>query len=116
MAYNIDIQTGIDYDVTFTWNDANGMPIDTSTFTAYMQVRESPLSNNVFFDASPFLIANSDESINGAVRLKIPYFATQSLSALNQGVYDIKLKSNTGDVYLLIDGLVNIKKTITEII
>ena len=113
--YKLEILSGVDYDVTFYWNDSMGMPINTSSFTAYMQIKENIDSTIIFFDASPYLITTGEDTTNGAVRLNIPAIATVSLPKLLKGVFDIKLKSATGNVYLLIDGVAIVKKTVTAI-
>lgn len=111
----LDIYTGVDFDITFYWNDAEAKPIDVTTFTAYMQIKERIDSLEIYFNASPYLYINGEDAINGAVRLNIPASATSNLQKLTNGVFDIKLKSQSGNIYMLLDGSVNIHKTITEI-
>jgi hypothetical protein len=114
-SYTLEIGTGVDYEVTFIWQDADLTPIDVRGYVGYAQIRKSPIKD-VLLDISSCITTNHVKGEFGEIRIVIPAAATESMDSLIGGAYDIKMViTDTKEVFNLISGAVNIKKTVTRI-
>lgn len=113
--FTMEIETGVDYEVTFIWKDADLTPIDVRGYVGYAQIRKSPIKD-VLLDISSFITTNHIKGEFGEIRVVIPAVATEAMDSLIGGAYDIKMViTDTKEVFNLISGAVNIKKTVTRI-
>jgi hypothetical protein len=114
-TFTIEIETGIDYEVTFIWKDGDLNPIDVRGYKGYAQIRKSP-TKEVLLDISPFINTTHSKGEFGEISLVVPATSTEAMDSLIRGVYDIKMViEKTKEVFGLISGFVNIKKTVTRI-
>lgn len=112
--YDITIEQGATYQLSVTWKDENGTPINLSGFTARMQVRKSSQSDDVILTLTS---DESDQSITlggalGTIDIEIPATVTEDLT-LRRAVYDLEME-NAGNVTRLIQGSVNISPEVTK--
>jgi hypothetical protein len=113
--YNIEIERGCVYSVTFNYNDPiTDLPIDVSAYTATMNIRQNYYST---YGQPPDLSISNTPSTNGsglvlgdgAIQLVLVSADTESLTFTN-GVYDITL-TNDGLTTKFLRGLFTILPT-----
>lgn len=108
--YNIKAYQGATYDVTITWS-IDGTPVDLTSYTAAMQVRQRPDS------ASPVLNLSTDSEITlggtaGTININVP--ADTMGSAVAGGyLYDLELDSGS-EVTRLLQGQFLIEAGVTR--
>jgi hypothetical protein len=124
--YLLTIEQGSTTDLLLEWKDSNGEPVDSSGYTARMQIRPSVDSSTTYLSITNTL-SNDGTGLNltpesasvvlprtsGSIGL---FISAASSSNLNfaEGVYDIELQSNGGIVTRLLEGLVKLSKEVTR--
>jgi len=127
-TYNLCINQGATYSVTFVWNtgsscgctngcscgcSSNLIPVDLTGFTAAMQIRQTVQSSTVLYSASTAGGQIVLGGTAGTIALTIPASATAGFSWI-RGVYDINLTSSGGIVTRLIQGNVIVSPEVTR--
>ena len=97
---NIKIKKGSTYDHIFTYQDAAGVAINITGYTARMHIRATYDAATTLYEAT----SSGDLTIGGAagtVTLSIPAATTAAWTFLT-GVYDVELVSPAGKVINLV--------------
>lgn len=114
-ALPLEIIKGQDFNLPINYEDADGAPINLAGYTAKMQVRRTPGS-----EEDPILEASTEDgriqivAADGRVEVSIPASATASLPGDWQGVYDLFIYATNGPSERLIFGPVQITETVTK--
>ena len=110
--YNMNIDAGIDYGVTFTYKDATGNPVDLTNFTARMQFRRTidndTIEKEMTTESGHLVIT----ALTGVIDLAIPNDETTALSGVY--FYDLELVSAANVVTRLVQGKVIISGEVTR--
>ena len=109
--YNITIEQGATWRLSLTWKDVAGAPIDLTSYTARMQVRQA------YGTADALLNLSSGAGITlgpstGAITLTASAAQTAAIAARN-GVYDLEMVAPDGTVTRLLQGSVTISPEVT---
>lgn len=93
--YNFDIEQGSDFDITFVYNDENGLPVDLSGKCVVLQMEPSDGSACYRFSSAANATINSDgwhlnTNSNGEVLFKILSSLTNQYD-FDNAVYDLDL-------------------------
>ena len=103
-TYNLNIDAGATYQLTVTWNDSNGDPIDLTSYTARMKLK------NAHGGATLVSLTESDGITLGAALGTVTIVISDTLtSALGdtdytKGVYDLEVESAGGVTTRLLEG------------
>ena len=109
--YNIVCPQGSTYDQQFTYS-INDVPVDLSTYTARMQVREKHTSTNKVLDLTTENLRIILGGAAGTIIINIPASSTSELVAKDY-VYDLELVS-TGTVTRLFEGKFLVTAEVTK--
>ena len=114
--YDITIEQGADWNLSMTWRDATGQPVNLAGYTARMQVRETWASKAKVFDLSTENgLITLGESV-GVVAMKIPAAVSAAVvvppakvswvegKQAQQMVFDVELVNQDGAVTRLLQG------------
>ncbi len=120
---NLELFVGVDFDVKFGFCEADGTPIDVRSMTAYMQIKHKGnvyveptiTPTDVYLDVSQHLTTNHADGENGVILLNIPATDTKGLAPIRDGIYDLKLRTVAGNVYLVASGSLSVIGTVTDI-
>lgn len=111
--YDLKIDQGADFDLTVTWRDSNGTPIDLTGYTAALQIRRT-------VDApDPPLVDLANGSgitlggVAGTVDIAVPAADTRDFQP-GGGVWDLELTSPGGVVTRLLQGRVKVSPEVTR--
>lgn len=108
LDFDLRIEQGARYRLVVPVLDADGQPLDVSTWTVRGQVRPDQGSPEVVYDLTPAL------SVSGStVLLDIPG-AASSLWAWTEGVYDVELVDPDSHVTRLLQGRVVVSPETTR--
>ena len=116
-SYDLQINQYANFGITFVWLTtpnpgivgAQPTPVDLTGYTAMMQIKPSPRTNTIFYDASENIVLGGT---SGTVALNIPGSATGGFTWW-QGVYDILLISALGVVTRFLQGSVSVSPGVT---
>ena len=117
---DITIQQGATFDITLTWQDANGTPIDLTGYTARMQIRENIEDANFVVEITTTPTASGSIVLGGAagtIQLIIPSDVTTGFTTWDEGVYDLEMISDAGPpevVRRLLEGCVVVTPEVTR--
>ncbi len=114
--YDILIEQGADWNLTLTWRDTLGNPMNLAGYTARMQVRETWASKAKVFDLTTEngLITLGEN--NGVVAMRIPAALSAAVTVspakvswaegkqAQQMVFDVELIHTDGTVTRLLQG------------
>jgi len=67
--YDIEFVAGDTYNLTLTYEDVNGDPVDLTGYTLYFQMRRSHQSDDVYFDK--FIDISSENAILGVIEFSL---------------------------------------------
>ena len=105
--YTLNIYKGATLDITFTYKDSAGNPVNLTGYTARLQVRASvDTPGTPLLELTTTLVAGSGIVLGGAagtIQLVAPAAATAAYT-WDEGVYDLELISGTGVVTRLLQG------------
>ena len=104
--YTLNIYKGATLDITFTYKDSAGNPVNLTGYTARLQVRASVDAAAFLLELTTALVAGSGIVLGGAagtIQLVAPAAATAAYT-WDEGVYDLELISGTGVVTRLLQG------------
>ena len=110
---HLTIEQGTDFDRTITWKDASGAIVDISGYTAQMQARTRIDSSETFLDLNSAEGALAIDGSNGQIHIHIPASDTASITA-QQGIYDLKLTSASGQIIRLLEGHITLSPEVTR--
>lgn len=102
--YNLAIDAGATYQLTVTWNDSNGDPIDLTSYTARMKLKST------YGGDALVSLTESDGITLGAALGTIAIVITDTLTATlagtshTKGVYDLEVESSGGVTTRLLEG------------
>ena len=102
-SYDLKIEKGATFQLTLTWKDEDGDPIDLTGFTARMQVRDRVDAEETLVELTT---ANGRIALGGAagtIALLIEAAVTEGLPG-KAGFYDLELVSAGGIVTRLLEG------------
>jgi hypothetical protein len=108
-----DIEKGSTYRHTLYWTDKAKNPINLSSTTARMQVREAVDSAGFLLDLTSSNGGITIGAFEGKLALFISASATANLLG-SGGVYDLEVQFSNGDVVRLIQGEVSFSPEVTR--
>jgi hypothetical protein len=108
--YDLYIEQGATYSQEFVWKDSTGTPINLSTYTARMQVRQVKTENIILNLTSGSGITLGS---NGSIKILVSATGTSALPILNAR-YDLELQNASGVVTRLLQGDVVISAEVTR--
>lgn len=108
-VYDINLDSGGDYDLRLLWEDDLNAPIDLSDFTARMKIKEMYKPTN-FVDCTNYL---TTKGASGTIDLHIPASVTANIT-FSVGIYDLEVFNDSGNVYKLLRGKVYIIQEVTK--
>lgn len=113
--YHIKIEQGADLLLTIDVKDSTSSAVN---FSGYASIRSK--FKNYLSDTSAILEANTtngrlsfSNSTTGRIDFNVPSSVTQSLTE-GEGVYDIEVVSNSGQVYRILEGTYEISAEVTN--
>ena len=116
MAANLDlpaVDKGATYRHTLIWKDKLKVPINLTSTTARMQIRESVDSGAVILDLNTTSGGITLEPLLGKISLYMSNVTTSALVGYG-GVYDLEVSFPLGDVVRLIEGSIEFIPEVTR--
>ena len=119
-VYNTTVERGSTFQLTLTYKDASGTLVDLSTWTARMQVRETPASALTVLTSeggSATIAISTTNAATGVLVFSVTPANTAAISpsTLTSAFYDIEIqKTSTGEVRRVLQGKLNISPEITH--
>ena len=107
--YNITIYEGTNFNLSLTWKDDNGDPIDLTNWSAKMHIRNNT-EDVAFLDCTPYFTLGG---VAGTITLELPPTFIVDVG-YNSGVYDIDMHHTSGRVERLLLGTVTIIDEVTR--
>jgi hypothetical protein len=104
-VYPITLEQGADFNLSITWNDPDGDPVDLTGYTAAAQVRESFDSADALLD---FTITGM--GVDGVIELSATAAETE---AAGGGVWDLEV-TNGAEVTRLLQGPARFSREVTQ--
>jgi hypothetical protein len=104
---------GASFDYTFTWK-IDGIPVNLGGYTARMQVRRRPESENAVLT---FTTENGGITLGGAlgtILVEADPNTTENTDAASY-FYDLELESFGGEVYRLLQGKFTVSAEVTRV-
>lgn len=111
--YDILIEQGADYVMTFRWRDPVGVPIDLTGYTARMQFRKTKPDTAILLSATTENFYIVLGGALGTVNLAIPNAITAAFTFV-RAVYDMELISPAGVVTRWLEGGVEVSQEVTR--
>jgi hypothetical protein len=111
--YDLEIKQGATYSIVATWAGSDGSPINLTSYTARLQIRESYTATSTLIsltNGSGITLGGSA----GTIAITITAAQTAALSAPGSGVYDLEMVSAGGVVTRLLEGVVTISAEVTR--
>jgi hypothetical protein len=120
--YSFIIEQGSTTNFSIVYTDSNGIPVDLSYYSAKMQIRPYPGSNDVIATLSSSLNGdgtglNMSNAASGAIGIYIAS-CTSSMFNFNEASYDLDVVSGSGNcpyVNRILEGKVKLSKEVTVI-
>ena len=110
--YNMNIDAGIDYNVTFIYKDSDGNPIDLTNYTARMQFRRTIDNDTIDKEMTTVTGHLVITPAEGQIKLDILNAETTALSGIY--FYDLEIVSAADVVTRMIQGKVIISGEVTR--
>ncbi len=115
-TYNFTIDCGATFYRKLTWTNPDQTPIDTTGYSAKMQIRKSPDDTVLVSLDSTQIDSDSTISISGDGEIEINISAQDSaIITSNVGVYDLIVISPEDVITRLIQGKVTFSHEVTSI-
>jgi len=101
--HELRIEQGANFDVSITYYDTSGSPINLTSHTARAKFRPT-------YDNAPVLnltTENGGITLGGAagtIALSSPAYTTAAISAPSKGVYDVEIANASGAVTRIMEG------------
>lgn len=111
-TYNLLCEQGATFSRQITWLDSNGVPVDLTSYTARMQVRETVESSSTLFDLTS---GAGDITLGGAAGTITVTISAAATAAVAAGcyVYDLELVTGTL-VYRILQGEFTVDAEVTR--
>lgn len=109
---NLTLSQGATWNVSMTYQNAEGQPIDLTNYDARMQARTSYDAANAILDiadGSGIILGGT----TGEVTISVPAGTTANIPAA-QYVYDLELISSANEVTRLIEGTLIVTPEVTR--
>lgn len=119
-VYNTTVERGSTFQLTLTYKDASSNLVDLSTWTARMQVRETPASASTILTSeggSATIAISTTNAATGVLVFSVTPANTTAISpsSLTNAFYDIEIqKTSTGEVRRVLQGKLTISPEITH--
>ena len=119
-VYNTTVERGSTFQLTLTYKDASSALVNLSTWTARMQVRETPASASTILTSeggSPTIAIDTTNEATGVLVFTVTPANTTAISpsSLTSAFYDIEIqKDGTGEVRRVLQGKLTISPEITR--
>ncbi len=110
---DLTIEQGTTYRQTFTWQDANGVPIDITGWTARMQIRATKESVTFLEELTTANAGIVIGGITGTVEIVITSAKTTAY-AFAQAVYDLELIDTSSEITRFLEGRITISYEVTR--
>lgn len=104
---NLFVDQGATFATKLVLNDANGVPVDLTGYSAAGQIRKHYTSSN----STSFSVSLSADT--GSVVLSLTANSTANLVA-GRYVYDVELTDTTGRISRIIEGIVTVSPNVTR--
>jgi hypothetical protein len=108
--YDLLIEQGATFEQEFIWKDSTGTPIDLSTYTARMKIRQLKTDTEIVSLTSSSGITLTS---GGSITILISATATAALPTC-RARYDLELQDALGTVTRLLQGDVEISAEVTR--
>ena len=106
---NLYVDAGSTYSNIITVSASNGQPLDLTGYTVASQMRKSYASSTSYnFTSSIYNAAQ------GKVRLQLTNLQSEAIPA-GRWLYDVEIKSPSGTVTRVVEGIVTVNPQITQI-
>jgi hypothetical protein len=109
---NLTLPQGSTWDLSLTYNDSSGSPVNLTDYTAKMQVRNSfraPTAVLTLSNSNGIALGGSAGTINIGVVASV----TETISAESY-VYDLELTTQSGVVTRLVQGTLLVTPEVTK--
>ena len=113
--YDLVIEQGATFKLRLIWKGENKQPLDLTSYTASLQVRETYASSDTLLSLTSE--PNGGITITpteGRIDIVIESTVTANLPAPKNGVYDLELTSPAAEVTRLLEGKVRITPGVTR--
>ena len=115
---NLEVEQGATFDVVVTWQNPDKTPVDLSTYSARMQIRDietDAIIVELLSTNGPTLPHIVVGGLTGQVQMIIPSDATELLTFAT-AKYDLELYTGAVPPYVvrLLRGIVNLKTEVTK--
>lgn len=110
---NLKIEKGAKYNKQFIWQDSSEVPIDLTTYSARMHIRDNIDSTNFALELTTGNGRITLGGVLGTIDLDLTATETDSLT-IPDGVYDLELYVDADDVTRLMQGIVTIVEGVTR--
>lgn len=111
--YDILIEKGATFKLSVVWKDGSGDPVDLTSYTARMQVRQYAQAPTAALSLTTENGGITLGGTAGTIDLYIDDLATDAIT-IPKGVYDLELEDASGDVTRLLQGDVEIDVSVTR--
>ena len=103
-TYNLNIDAGATYQLTVTWNDSNGDPIDLTSYTARMKLKSAYGGTTLvsLTDTDGLTLGGALGTI--AIVIADTLTATLAGTSHTKGVYDLEVESAGGVTTRILEG------------
>jgi hypothetical protein len=119
--YSFTIEQGSTVDFTIIYKDSAGVPVNLSTYSSKMQIRDSYSSSIPIITLSSSLNSdgtglNMDNAASGAIGIYISS-CTSSMFTFYEAVYDLDIISGSDCPYVdrILEGKVRLSKEVTVV-
>ena len=112
-TYDFQIEQGATLTKQFVWKDGSGNLINLTGYTAKMQVRRNPASDEVLLEASTTNGRIALGGSAGTITLTLSATVTAAIT-WSRGKYDLELTARNGVVTRLLEGEITVSKEITR--
>lgn len=110
---NIVIEQGGKFELTVQAKNADGTPMDLTSYTGKMQVRPSASSSTVLLEASTANGRVAIDPLNGVVAVVIGADVTGPLT-WRVGVYDLEVTSSVSEIRRIAEGFAYLSPEVTR--
>lgn len=117
LTHNITINKGATYRQVFVWSQGSpAVPVDVTTYTARMQVREDIDDVTPILDITTTPAATGDITLGTTDGLVTVFISDTTSTAItvDGGVYDLEMVAAGGDVTRLLEGAVVFTSEVTR--
>ena len=110
--YSLTIEQGATWELTITWNDDAGAPIDVTGYSAVATVKDT-FGGTTLVSASTAAGTITNGGAAGTFAIVVPHATTAALEAPNRGVWDFEVTSPSGTRTRLLEGKAKITPEVT---